>query len=204
MNAILSTEAPTPQRPALLQTMIILTRFIDRIASWKTLILFFAIYVSFPAYWLKNAEVTLNRLAGKSLGIIDLTFGFDPARTLRRVADYGPAARAYYAQVELTTDLLYPIVYSLLLAVVLTLLFRDKSYKPFNWIVVLPFVCLLFDYLENATIVGLLTSYPDQSYVLAALCEIFKMAKWLTFGLTMVFVLYGLVRVVLGKLKVIA
>lgn len=172
-------------------------RTLDRLANWKTLLLLLALYVSFPAYWLKNAEATINQLAGKTIGPVDLTMGFDPARTLGMIADYGPTARAYYTRVELTTDLIYAVVYALFFAVVLTLLFRGKAYKPFGWVTLLPFLCLLFDYFENATIVGLLTSYPSQSYALAVLCELFKLAKWLSFGLIMGLIGYGLIRLLI-------
>ncbi len=171
-----------------------LTDFLTRIANWKTLAILSILYVSFPAYWLKNAEVRINQLAGKPVNPIDLTFGFNPTRTLRMVADYGPEARTYYARTELTTDLVYPIVYSFLLAVILTMLFRNKPYKPFTWITLLPFLSLIFDYLENATIVTLLNTYPEQSVSVAVLCEVFKLLKWLSFGLTIGFILYGLAR----------
>lgn len=179
-----------------------LIRTLDRFATWKSFLILMALYVSFPAYWLKNAEVTINQLAGKTIGPVDLTMGFNPARTRAMIADYGPAARAYYTRVELTVDVAYPIVYALLFAVILTLLFRDRAYKPFSWVALLPFVSQFFDYLENATIVGLLTSYPAQSYALAVLCEIFKLAKWLSIGLVVAMMLYGIVRLLLGKKQI--
>ena len=40
------------------------------------------------------------------------------------------------------------------------MLFR---HRPNRWVALLPFGTLLFDYLENAAIVTLLTSYPAQS-----------------------------------------
>lgn len=176
-----------------------LIRTLDRFSTWKSFLILLAVYVSFPAYWLKNAEVTINRLAGKTIGPVDLTMGFNPARTLAMIADYGDDARTYYARVELTVDVAYPIVYALLFAVILTLLFRGKSYKPFCWVTLVPFISQLFDYLENATIVGLLTSFPQQSYALAVLCEIFKLAKWLTFALVVVLMLYGVIRIISGR-----
>ena len=158
------------------------------------------LYLSFPAYWLKNAEATINQLAGKPVGVIDLTFGYNPARTLQMVANYGPAARTYYARTELTLDVIYPLVYSFLLAVILTLLFRNDADKPFRW-VMLPFASGLFDYLENGAIVGLLTTYPAQSPALAVLCEVAKLAKWLSFGLVVLLILYGLFRLILSKIQ---
>ncbi len=177
-------------------------RTLDRFANWKILLLLLAVYVSFPAYWLKNAEATINQLAGKTIGPVDLTIGFDPARTLGMIADYGPVARSYYTRVELTIDLIYPLVYSFLFAVVLTLLFRGRAYKLFRWVTLLPFVSLLFDYLENATIVGLLSSYPSQSYPLVVLCEIFKLVKWLSFGLVVGLIVYGrLIRLLINAMQ---
>ena len=66
------------------------------------MLLIIAIYISFPAYFLKDAETRINILAGKTLGPIDLTMGFTPERTLQMVAEYGDEARAYYATVEST------------------------------------------------------------------------------------------------------
>lgn len=175
--------------------------FLDRIANGKSLVFLLLLYVSFPAYWLKNAETTINQLAGKPVGIIDLTMGFNPARTLRMVADYGPAARVYYAQTELTVDVVYPLLYGFLLAIILTLLFRHRAYKPFEWVTLVPFAGTLFDYLENAAIVGLLTSYPAQSPALAVVGEMAKLAKWVLFGASVLLIVYGLYRLILTKLR---
>jgi hypothetical protein len=171
-----------------------LSRFLNKIATGPTLIVLLLAYISFPAYWLKNAEETINRLAGRPIGPIDLTFGFNPTQTLQMVADYGPEVRAFYTRTELTLDVIYPLVYTLLFAVVLTMLFRNRPYKPFAGVELLPLVTLVFDFLENATIVGLLTTYPAQSMTLAVLCEIFKLAKWISAGVVMLLVLYGLIR----------
>lgn len=176
-----------------------LIRTLDRFSNWKSFLILLAVYASFPAYWLKNAAATIDQLAGKTIGPIDLTMSFDPDRTLNMIADYGPAARAYYARTELTTDVIYPLVYALFFAVILTLLFRDKAYKPFWWVTLFPFVNQFFDYLENATIVGLLNSYPSQSYMLAVLCEVFKLVKWITLVIVVGLILYGIIRLISGR-----
>ena len=156
-----------------------LTTFLARIASWKSLLLFLALYILFAAYVLRNTESKIIELAGKPVGIIDLTFGFNPQKTLMMVAEYGDAARSYYGRTEMTTDIVYPIVYAFLFGIILTLLYRESSYA---WVSIFPFICLLFDYLENINIVILLITFPQQSLTIATLCEIFKLMKWLTFG----------------------
>lgn len=173
-----------------------LSLFLDRISNWKVLLVVIAIYISFPAYFLKNAETRINILAGKTLGPIDLTMGFTPERTLQIVAEYGEEARAYYATVESTIDVIYPIVYAFLFGIILTMVYRKKRYKPFPYVNILPFAALIFDYLENITIVTMLKSYPEQSMTIASLCEFFKLGKWLTFGITIVLIIYGLLKMV--------
>jgi hypothetical protein len=178
-----------------------LSQFLDRIANSKLLIFLFIIYTIFPAYFLKNAEEEINQLAGKKIGVIDLTIGFNPQKTLQMVADYGDEARAYYAQTEMTTDVIYPIVYALLFGVILSLLYRDKAYKPFHWVNLLPFIALIFDYLENICIVSLLQNYPLQSLIVASFCEGFKLLKWVAFIFSVVFIFSGLVRLLKEKYR---
>lgn len=175
--------------------------FLNRISNWKTLIITFAIYMFFNLILLKNAESKINELAHKSVGVIDLTFGFNPQKMLSMVADYGNAGREYYANTEMTTDVLYPIVYTLLFCIILTLLFRNKTYKPFSFINLLPLGALIFDLLENITIVTLLKSFPNPSEIVAILCEIIKMLKWIASGLVLIFIFYGLIMLGLKNMK---
>jgi hypothetical protein len=167
-----------------------LSHFIDRIANWKSFLVFLALYALFSGYILKNAEDKINALAGKSVGVIDLTFGYNPTGTLTMVADYGGPARAFYAWTEMTTDLLYPIVYAFMLGIALALLYRST---PYGWFCLIPFICLLFDYLENIAIVILLKTFPQQSTSVAILCEIFKLTKWIIFGAIILLVMIGVV-----------
>jgi len=173
--------------------------FLNRFSNWKTLIGLLILYMLFPLVLFKNAEAKINALAGKAIGPIDLTFGFNPARTLKMVEEYGDAARKYYASVELSVDIAYPIVYSLLLAVILTLIYRKLIDGPVRYLNLLPFLALFFDYLENITIVSMLKHYPEQSMTMATLCELFKLFKWLVFGIIIFLIIYGLVKLLLKK-----
>ena len=175
-----------------------LSTFLNRIAGWKSLVLFLAIYILFAGYILKNTESRIIELTGKSVGIIDLTFGFNPQKTLMMVAEYGDAARSYYAWTEMTTDMVYPFVYAFLFGVILTLLYRES---PYAWVSLVPFICLLLDYLENINIVILLTTYPRQSITIAILAEIFKLMKWLAFGSVILLMIFGLASRMIHRVK---
>lgn len=173
-----------------------LIRFLNKISNWKSFLFFLALFLVFNGIILKNTEEKLVALAGKPVKIIDLTFGFNPQKTLNLVESYGNAARAYYAKVEMSTDLVYPLVYAFLFGILLTIWYRNSR---FPWVSIIPFIVLLFDYAENSCIITLLKFYPEQSIVAATLCEIFKLLKWLSFGLILVMVFYGLMTRVFNK-----
>jgi len=174
------------------------TNFIFRIASWKSLLIFLILYLFFSGYILKNAENRINELAGKEIGVIDLTFGFNPQQTLDMVADYGDAARTYYSKVEMTADLAYPVIYAFLFAIILALIYRNT---PSTWVIFLPFGNMLLDYAENIFIVGLLNTFPGQSATLAVLCELFKMLKWMVLGVILILIVMGLINLLLTRNK---
>jgi hypothetical protein len=77
------------------------------------------------------------------------------------------------------------------------MLFR---HLPGRWVTLPPFVSLLFDYLENATIVTMLTSYPSQSIPVAVIGEVVKLVKWLLVGTSIGLILYGLMLNVSGRI----
>lgn len=173
-----------------------LTRFLNRIAFGKTVLWFAILYILFPAYLLKNAEERINALAGKKVGVIDLTFGFDPQRALQMVADYGDEARAYYAKIEMTIDVVYPVVYAFLFGTILSLLYRHTQYK---WVNAIPFVTMLADFIENINIVMLLKNFPEQSVNIAAMLEVIKLFKWISFGVIMLLIVCGLIMKLMKK-----
>ena len=175
------------------------SKLLDRLANWRVLSLLLAVYGLFAGYLLPQAEQRINALTGKALGPIDLTAGFNPERTLRMVADYGPAGRSYYATIETTLDVLYPLVYALLFAVMLTMLYRRAPVQVLHRIQLLPVAALLLDLLENATIVFLLRTYPDQSQLVATVCEGVKLLKWVVAGLLIALVIVGLTRRLLPR-----
>lgn len=140
----------------------------------------------------------MNAAAGKSVGPIDLLVGYDPAKISQLVDAYGPEGRSIYAQGELTADLVYPLVYTALFCIILSLLFRNRSYRPFQNANLLPFGIWLFDLLENMCIVSLLKSYPDSSAFVTSLCSILTNLKWAMTALVTIVALYGLVRLVIN------
>ena len=112
-----------------------MSSFLNRIANWKTLVGLIFLDVLFPAVFFRHAGEKINEYAGKITGPVDLTFGFNPGRTLQMIAEYGDEGRRYYKMVELTTDIAYPVVYALLFAVAITLIYRKLLRGPVHYLI---------------------------------------------------------------------
>ena len=173
--------------------------FLNRISNWKTLIGLIILYFIFAGILLNNAEKKINALAGKKVGVIDLTVGYDPKQTLQMVEDYGDDARAYYKQAELTLDTPYPLIYTFMFAVIITMIYRRLLGRPVQYLNLVPFAALVFDYAENICVISLLSHYPEQSMTMATLCEIFKLLKFFMFGVILLIILVGLAKLVLRR-----
>lgn len=132
------------------------------------------------------AGVRLTAASGGS-GPLDLEFYYSAQEALRRVDAYGDEGRLFYAAVESIGDVIYPIVYAFGLGVLLTLTGRRAFAPSSSWrrLNALPFVILLFDYLENLSILALLWSHPAQWAGVAGLAGIFTSLKWISLGTTL-------------------
>lgn len=178
----------------------LLSAFFYRIASWKTLLLGILLYLPIPIFILGPLEKQLNRHAGYEIGPIDLLiFEFNPAKIQKMVADYGPEGRVIYAQGTLIDDTIYPVVYTFLFCIILSLLYRKRVAASWALVNVFPITGLVFDLLENAAVMTLLQTYPEPQPIVAVLCSVFSNLKWTSFGLTVLLAVQGLVCLVSRK-----
>jgi hypothetical protein len=169
--------------------------------GWLILALL-ALEVLFNAIILPNAQAILETASGGT-GPIDLQFFYTPEKAYTMVAAYGDAGRATYRTIELTIDILYPIVYTLFFSLLITWLFQrgfaaDSKLQRLN---VVPFGALLFDLLENTSIVAMLSLYPSTPTILAWLATIFTMLKWGFAGASILLVVAGLVMATRNRFK---
>ncbi len=157
--------------------MKLLSAFIAKIAGYRVIILLAVLFGLFANLLLPSLEKSINEKAGKTVGVIE---------------DYGPEARKSYLLIELTVDVVYPIIYAFLFSVILFVFYEKLGVKaPFKSIYLLPFLTLLFDYTENLFIVLMLSLYPTKVMALAYLCSVFTALKWATLIASILLILYG-------------
>lgn len=170
--------------------------------GWRVIILLIA-EALMMGYIMPLAAGIMAFAANASVMPLDLMFFYTPAEAFAMIEKYGPDGRDIYFKIELTADILYPIVYTLFYAFLLSWLFQ-RGFKPesrmqkYN---VMPVGAFLFDMLENAGIVTMLSMYPAQPAAMAWLTMLFGSLKWLFAFASIGLVLYGLVMALRNGFK---
>jgi hypothetical protein len=163
--------------------------------GWRVIILFIADALMM-GYIMPLAGGLLAFAANASVLPLDLMFFYTPEKAFAMVEKYGAAGRDIYMKIELTADIIYPIIYTLFYGLLLSWLFQ-RAFKPeskmqrYN---VMPAGAWFFDLLENIGVVSMLTMYPSQPALLAWLTMAFGSLKWLFAFASIGLALYGLVR----------
>lgn len=135
---------------------------------------------------------------------LDLMIFATPDKIFNMIETYGDSTRILYRSIELTADIVYPIIYLIAFSLLISWLFKRGTASNSNlrkWNVA-PVGAFVFDLLENATIVTLLSIFPSQPVILGWLLFVFTIVKWLFAGISILLILLGLVLAIKNKFKV--
>jgi hypothetical protein len=170
--------------------------------GWRVLFLFI-LDVLMMGYIMPVASGILALAANNSVLPLDMLFFYTPAEAFAMLEKYGAAGRALYMKIELTADLLYPIIYTLFFGLLISWLFQ-RAFSPDNkmqkWNAA-PVGAWFFDLLENIGIVSLLAIYPSQPAALAWLTMLLGLIKWAFAFLSIGLVLVGLIGAVRNRFQ---
>jgi hypothetical protein len=171
--------------------------FIRQAKGWVILLALIAVVIC--------EAVLLPRAAAKigGQGPLDLKLGYRSETAFSMLGSYGEAGRAAYRTTELTTDIVFPIAYTLFFALSISWLYqhafdKDSRLQRVNLI---PVGGWLFDLSENIGIVTMLSIYPTKSAFLAGLTSIFTGLKWGFFALSVAFLLFGLLAYIVTRFR---
>ena len=134
---------------------------------------------------------------------LDLMLFATPEKIFGMIERYGEYGRPFYRNVELTVDIIYPIVYLFFFGLLISWLFQrgfapDSPMRKFN---VTPLGAWFFDLLENIAIVILLSVFPSQPIVLAWILVLLSTIKWFFAGGSMLLILVGLIMAIKNGFK---
>jgi hypothetical protein len=178
-------------------------RVLQRLAKGANLLFLMALFVGFNAFLYSVAGRQMARLGLEDVRLLDLHPGFTPDDAWQLLDRLGPEGRAVYQMAELTLDMIYPVIYSLLLAALLVFFF-NKVLPPNcpcrRW-TLLPFAGAVFDVFENSGIALMIQRFPERSDALASITSVFGLLKWATIALSILFVIAALIAFLFQKKK---
>lgn len=112
--------------------------------------------------------------------ILDVQFGFTPDEAYATLATLESHGRKNYMIMLAVIDSVYPFVYGMLLILAASY-FLKKALSPDNVLRLLNIIAvdaIIFDLLENISIIYLLSHFPERVDLAATLASVFGMIKW--------------------------
>lgn len=125
---------------------------------------------------------------------LDIQSSYSPEKAYQLISSYGEQGRQYYALIELTLDLIYPILAALMFST-LTIYFFRRVFPLNSFWQKLPLlgpIVMIVDYLENASIVMMLLSYPRRLDIVAQAANVFTVTKSILTWPELILILIGL------------
>jgi hypothetical protein len=135
---------------------------------------------------------------------LDLMLFANPEKIFGMIERYGEFNRQFYRSIELTVDIVYPIVYLFFFGLLISWLFQRgfASTSPMRKFNIMPLGAWFFDLLENIVIVILLSVFPSQPTALAWILVLIGTVKWFFAGSSMLLILVGLIMAIKNKFKI--
>jgi hypothetical protein len=155
-----------------------LSRLISRKANGRSVLIFLGLQLFF-SLWV-FPFFTRQFGPGEGQSMLDLMFGFSPEQAYDIISAYGDAGRSGAIITTTIADSIYPFVYAGLLALAISWFHNGIPLKNRKWqyLNLLPFAALIFDFAENAGIIAMLAGYPAQAPVIAHIASAAGMLKW--------------------------
>lgn len=165
--------------------MTVLYDQIARIAHWGVagglLLLFLVLAQGFK--W-RNEELNVEKT-------FDGRYWYTPTDATELLAKMGDKGRGLYVATQLTLDVVFPVVYGTMFAVLIVLFFERQVGAT---LLVFPLLNLTFDLLENLSTSFLtLTCADKKDPPFAYVCAVFSASKWTFAGLSAAALAVGLV-----------
>jgi len=162
-----------------------LSCFIRQKANGKLVLIFLGLQLFF-SLWV-FPFFTRQFGPGEGQPMLDLMFGFSPEQAYTIISAYGDDGRSGAIITTAIADSIYPFVYAGLLAMAISWFMNGIPFKNPKWqyLNLLPFAALVFDFVENAGIITMLAGYPEQFVNIARMASVAGMVKWTFVGVSL-------------------
>lgn len=162
--------------------------FLTRFSTDKNLLILLILFLGF------NIWILPSMLPGEKP--LDLEVFYTADEAYARVGGFSPELRESYKMGLLISDMLYPLVYSTFFSFLIFRLWQNLM------LAFIPLFILLFDFIENTSIINILILYPEKSLFWGILAGISTSIKWFFSAFTLITVLVGIIKKAFSRNKV--
>ena len=141
------------------------------------------LFLSFLFYFLPGESENSKVYYGETKAP-DTSFIYSGNDLFNMAREFGQGGRDYYIRSRITFDILWPVSYGLFLWALIASLGKSIKNKPFKTIILLPFLGVILDYLENIGASAVMYFYPVRINLLNNVVPIFTFLKWVLIGAT--------------------
>lgn len=159
-------------------------------------IVLLVLYLVFNAAVMGWGAKQINAFSGKEVQVLDLCLtGYSPAAVNTYLSDYSPEARNFAATFNAIADTAYPLVYTFMLTVVLAWVYKSRIRlnKAFGYLLLLPLLMMVFDFVENFHIISMLNLYPNIPERVVNAGSFFTQMKWGLFAVIILLIPAGFI-----------
>ncbi len=161
------------------------------------------VYLIFNAAVMGWGAKKMNSLSEKDVQVLDLCLtGYSPTEVNTYLSAYTPEARSFAAKFNAIADTAYPILYTIMLSVVIAWVYKSRitQNKSFGYLLLLPILMMLLDFLENYHIITLLRNFPEITEEMVKAGSMLTVAKWGMFGIVLLVIVSGIfVKIIASK-----
>jgi hypothetical protein len=143
-----------------------------------------------------SMSVRRIKIISNGEGILDMKFYYTAEEAYYIIDSQQQSGRKAYKNFLLFFDTCFPLLYAVAFSALLAKVFL-KTFPETMWmhyLIIVPFIVAIFDYLENFSIIAILVKYPKRIWI-ANIAGYFTACKWL-------FALLGISLLLFGTTKI--
>ncbi len=164
-----------------------MAKIFKKIANYNFILLLFTVFLVFILYLFPTYQTEISEIIGHKFISFDERFSYTQSDVLSTLETLGKEGREKYSFISGVIDMVYPIIYGSLLYLLLLKLINDNS--KIKWISMTPIIGALFDYLENFSVLYLISVYPNISASQALFSSFCTSMKWTLIAITLLFII---------------
>ncbi len=127
----------------------------------------------------------------------DTLFTYSSDKLFSITHDYGYEGRRMYLIQRFTFDLIWPLVYGVFcLSLIGFAVTRFDSLMKYKYLVYVPVIAVIMDYLENLLVSLVFIMYPTESRIIAILASVSTSIKWIYVSLSMILAMVSILYIV--------